>query len=97
MNIKKRFGPALLFSCLAMSAYGGESSIQLSTGAPTALVQLRCSTCHSLDYIVMNSSFLARAAWDAEVRKMMKVMGAPIPENDVAPIVDYLTQQYGAK
>jgi hypothetical protein len=80
-----------------MSAYGGESSIQLATGAQTALVQLRCSTCHSLDYIVMNSSFLARAAWDAEVRKMMKVMGAPIPENDVAPIVDYLTQQYGAK
>ena len=97
MNITRRFGPALLFSFLAMSAYGGETSIQLATGAQTALVQLRCSTCHSLDYIVMNSSFLARAAWDAEVRKMMKVMGAPIPENDVAPIVDYLTQHYGAR
>jgi hypothetical protein len=45
----------------------------------------------------MNSSFLVRAAWEAEVRKMMKVMGAPIPENEVAPIVDYLTQYYGAK
>jgi hypothetical protein len=44
----------------------------------------------------MNSSFLNRAAWEAEVRKMMKVMGAPIPENDVGPIVDYLTQHYGA-
>ena len=45
----------------------------------------------------MNSYFLTRTAWEAEVRKMMKVMGAPIPENDVAAIVDYLTQNYGAR
>jgi hypothetical protein len=45
----------------------------------------------------MNSPFLTRTAWDAEVRKMMKAMGAPIPESDVAPIVDYLTQYYGAR
>jgi hypothetical protein len=97
VNIKRRFGWALLFSFLAVPANGGESCIQLASGPQAALVQLRCSTCHSLDYIVMNSSFLARVAWEAEVRKMMKVMGAPIPENDVAPIVDYLTQHYGAK
>jgi hypothetical protein len=48
-----------------------------------------------LDYIVMNSPFLGRAGWEAEVRKMMKVAGAPIPENDVTAIVDHLTQQYG--
>jgi hypothetical protein len=77
-------------------AYGGESSVKLAAGAQAALVQLRCSSCHSLDYIVMNSPFLTRAAWEAEVRKMMKVMGAPIPENDVGAIVDYLTQYYGA-
>jgi hypothetical protein len=90
-------GSALLCGCLAASAHGGEASITLASGAQSALVQLRCSTCHSLDYVVMNSSFLARSAWEAEVRKMMKVMGAPIPENDVAPIVGYLTQYYGAK
>lgn len=97
MNIKRRFGSALLCTFIAISAYGSETSIKLTSGAQTALVQLRCSMCHSLDYIVMNSSFLNRAAWEAEVRKMMKVMGAPIPENDVAPIVDYLTQHYGIK
>lgn len=96
MTNKRRFCPALL--CLAAaSAYGGESSIKLAGAEQAALVQLRCSTCHSLDYIVMNSPFLARAAWEAEVRKMVKIMGAPIPENEVAPIVDYLTQYYGAK
>ena len=90
-----RPGPLLLFSLLAASAFAGESSIKLAGGAQSALVQSRCSTCHSLDYIVMNSPFLARAAWESEVRKMMKVMGAPIPEADVAAIVDYLTEHYG--
>jgi hypothetical protein len=92
----RRLGSALLFWMLAISAYGGEASIKLASGAQAALVQLRCSTCHSLDYIVMNSPFLARAAWEAEVRKMIKVMGAPIPEEDVVPIVDYLAQHYGS-
>jgi len=96
MNIQNRFGLALASGLLAFSAYGGEESIKLAGGAQAAVVQLRCSTCHSLDYIVMNSPFLARAAWEAEVRKMIKVMGAPIPDNDVAPIVDYLSQHYGA-
>jgi len=97
VNINRRAGSALFCALMALSAYGGETSIKLASGAQTALVQLRCSVCHSLDYVVMNSSFLDRAAWEAEVRKMMKVMGAPIPENDVAPIVDYLAQHYGIK
>ncbi len=86
-----------LLTLLALPTQGGEQSIKLAGGTQAALVQLRCSTCHSLDYIVMNSPFLTRTAWDAEVRKMMKAMGAPIPESDVAPIVDYLTQYYGAR
>jgi len=90
-----RFGPALLFGLLAGSAQGGEASVKLASGDQVMLVQLRCSTCHSLDYIIMNSPFLARAGWEAEVRKMMKVMGAPIPETDVAAIVDYLFFHYG--
>jgi hypothetical protein len=96
VNIKGRCGATLLFCIFAASAYGGESSTKLAAGEQAAVVQLRCSTCHSLDYIVMNSPFLTRAAWEAEVRKMMKIMGAPIPEDEVAPIVEYLTQHYGA-
>ena len=96
MTNKRRVGLALFFSLVATSAYGGELPIKLAGGDAAALVQLRCSTCHSLDYIVMNSPFLPHAGWDAEVRKMMKIMGAPIPENELAPIVDYLTQYYGA-
>ncbi len=90
-----RMGPVLLFGLLAGPSFGGETSIKLAGGAQLPLVQSRCSICHSLDYIVMNSPFLARAAWEGEVRKMMKIMGAPVPEGDVAAIVDYLTQYYG--
>ena len=54
-----------------------------------------CGGCHSLDYIPMNSPFLAPAAWDAEVNKMVKMFGAPISESDVAAIADYLKQNYG--
>ena len=53
------------------------------------------STCHSLDYIPMNSAFLDRKGWEASVTKMMKVMGAPIPNDEVPGIVDYLTRNYG--
>jgi hypothetical protein len=101
--MRRRCGALLLSTLLALSAplalstQGGEQSIKLGGGTQATLVQLRCSTCHSLDYVVMNSPFLTRSAWEAEVRKMMKAMGAPIPESDVVPIVDYLTQYYGAR
>ncbi|MDP9091206.1 MAG: cytochrome c [Pseudomonadota bacterium] len=96
MKPKRRFRGILLCTGIATSVYGGEASVKLTNGAQKDLVQLRCSMCHSLDYIVMNSPFLNRAAWETEVRKMVKVMGAPIPEDDVAPIVEYLSQHYGA-
>jgi len=97
MNLNRQFLSAMLLGLLGVSAYGGETSVRLAGGTQATLVQVRCSSCHSLDYIVMNSPFLDRTAWETEVRKMMKVMGAPIAESDVAPIIDYLTQHYGAK
>jgi hypothetical protein len=96
-GVTRRVGAALAGSLFALSASADEARIRLANDAQVALVESRCSSCHSLDYIVMNSAFLARAGWDAEVRKMMKVMGAPVAENDVAPIVEYLTKHYGAE
>ncbi len=34
---------------------------------------------------------LSKATWDAEVHKMINAYKAPIAEEDVAPIVEYLT------
>jgi len=74
-----------------------ESETVLKPGPDAALVMGHCSACHSADYIVMNSVFLNKAGWTAEVNKMIKVMGAPIPEDQAARIVDYLTHYYGTE
>lgn len=87
---------ALLGLAACAGAHADETTIALRDGSAQELVRARCSVCHSLDYIPMNSPFLARSAWEAEVRKMIKVMGAPIAETEVAPIVDYLAASYPA-
>lgn len=86
---------ALLAAMSARTAQADEAAIQLKDAPDAALVVSKCSICHSVDYIPMNAPFMKRAAWEAEVRKMIKVMGAPIEESDFTRIVDYLTQQYG--
>jgi mono/diheme cytochrome c family protein len=97
MNTAAQFGVALLGSLLATIAAGDETLIKLTNAPELTLVRAQCSGCHSLDYIQMNAPFLKRPAWEAEVRKMMKVMGAPLREEDVAPIVDYLAKHYGVE
>ncbi len=73
----------------------GESSVVLKEGAGKQLVEANCVMCHSLDYIPMNSVFLDRKGWEGSVTKMVKVMGAPIGDQDAAAIVDYLARNYG--
>ncbi len=97
MHTKERFGWMLIGTCVLVAAHAAEVPVKIAPGQHAALVQSYCSICHSLDYIVMNSPFMSRSAWEGEVRKMMKVMGAPVPDSDVAPIVDYVTQNYGVK
>jgi hypothetical protein len=72
-----------------------ETSIRLAAGDGAIETRSACATCHSLDYIVMNSPFLDQAAWDKTVTKMIKVMGAPITPEQSAIIVQYLATHYG--
>jgi mono/diheme cytochrome c family protein len=83
---------ALLF---AAPALGEESRFALKDSEGKQLVEANCVMCHSLDYIPMNSVFLDRKGWEASVNKMVKVMGAPISEQDAAAITDYLARNYG--
>jgi hypothetical protein len=43
----------------------------------------------------MNAGFLDRAGWEKSVNKMIDVMHAPIPKDEVPAIVEYLTGSYG--
>ena len=72
-----------------------ETSLVLAEGPGREQVQAACSMCHSLDYILMNSHFQDKAAWEKSVRKMVTVMGAPIAADDIAVIVAYLDTHYG--
>lgn len=80
---------------LAGSALADEGNLRLKDGPGKDQVMASCVMCHSVDYIQMNSVFLDRNGWTASVNKMVKVMGAPIKEEDIPQIVDYLTRYYG--
>ena len=68
--------------------------VPLKEGPGLDKVTSFCAMCHSTDYITMQPPF-PRATWTAEVNKMIKVMGAPISEDDAKTIIDYLSTQYG--
>ena len=72
-----------------------ERRLDLKDGPGRAQLEANCGSCHSLDYIPLNSPFLDRAGWEAEVTKMIKAFGAPISAEDAKAIVDYLAANYG--
>lgn len=75
----------------------GEEKIVLKNGPGVDLVRKDCISCHSLDYIPLNTPFLDQKGWEATVTKMQKAYGAPIPQEDAAPIAEYLAKNYGKK
>jgi hypothetical protein len=93
----RRIASALGLSLIALPAIAGEAALKLADDPSASLVRARCSICHSVDYIQMNSRFIKRDGWEAEVRKMVKVMGAPVADDEFKPIVDYLTRHYGTE
>ena len=61
-----------------------------------ALATGLCYTCHSTEY-VNYQPVSSRTYWKATVTKMQKTFGAPIPDEALEPIVDYLVKTYGAE
>jgi cytochrome c5 len=85
---------ALLSAALTVAA-ASEEPIKLKQAPGVDKVEANCATCHSLDYVQMNSTFLNAAAWDAEIAKMINAFGAQIDPNDVTVIGNYLKTNYG--
>jgi cytochrome c5 len=86
---------SVLLAASIATAAADETSIRLTEGAGLPQVQASCSMCHSLDYILMNSPFQDKAAWEKTVNKMVKVMGAPLTADDITAVVAYLDAHYG--
>jgi len=91
----KTIGVVAGVALLASVALAQERRIEFKPGAGLQSFQAQCATCHSLDYVVLNSPFLDRAGWDAEVKKMVNAFGAPIGAEDQKIITDYLAANYG--
>lgn len=68
----------------------------LKPGPGADLANSICLTCHSADY-VSTQPRLSRAAWTAGVQKMKTKYGAPILDNQVDPLVEYLVKNYGSE
>lgn len=94
---------ALLASPLAMAApkeikLPQETATYKASTLPGYNLALQnCMICHSAQYVSTQPSTSPRAYWDATVRKMKKPFGAPLKDDDIEPIVDYLVKTYGAE
>jgi sulfite dehydrogenase len=102
MNIKPLIAAALAAFALPVMA------LEITLPAETAayrpsdlpgyrLVQQNCMTCHSAQYAETQPQTSPRAYWDATVKKMKKPFGAPLRDEDMPAIVDYLVKTYGAE
>ena len=68
--------------------------VDLKQGPGLDKTSTLCNICHSLDYITMQPPF-SRAQWTGTVNKMVKVLGAPINDEDAKTIIEYLSMSYG--
>ena len=59
------------------------------------LAQANCLICHSTEYVSTQPP-MPRKYWEATVKKMKEKFGAPMPDAQVAALVDYLAATYGA-
>jgi mono/diheme cytochrome c family protein len=87
---------ALTVLALSLPAGAEEKPIDLKKAPGLDKVEGNCGSCHTLDYILMNSPYPNAALWDAEVTKMIKVFGAPITDADAKEIAEYLKKNYGS-
>jgi cytochrome c6 len=67
---------------------------KMADGEGKVVMAANCSSCHSLDYIVMQPK-LSPDQWTGTVNKMRKVFGADFSDADAAVIASYLASNYG--
>ncbi|SRR5579883_3021733 len=96
MNFRTLLAAVALALIVVANAFADEASVVLKDAPGRDVAEQNCGSCHSLDYIRMNSPFLSAKLWEAEVGKMINAYGAPIEPADAKSIIDYLARNYGA-
>ena len=95
----------LVLSVLAastLSVFAGEVTITLPPETATfkaapgvEVAMANCLVCHSTEYISSQPP-MARPFWEATIKKMREKYAAPVPDNAVTALADYLVANYGA-
>jgi hypothetical protein len=62
-----------------------------------AKAQASCVACHSAEYMRYQPPTAPRTYWEAMVKRMKLVFKAPIADDDMPEIIDYLARTYGAE
>jgi cytochrome c553 len=89
------FGHAWLLQAAPVRLELPTETATLKPGPNMALAAANCLTCHSAEYISTQPK-LPQAFWKASVEKMKAKYGAPIPDDQMVPLIDYLAAAYGA-
>ncbi len=91
----------LIVAAACSAARSGEVAITLPTETATykpnrgvELAQTNCTVCHSAEYVLVQPR-MPRKFWEATVKKMREKFGAPIAEDAVPGLLEYLTGTYG--
>jgi hypothetical protein len=62
-----------------------------------AKAQAQCVACHSAEYMLFQPATAPRGYWENMVKRMKVVFKAPVNDEDMPVIVDYLVKTYGAE
>ena len=62
-----------------------------------AKAQAQCVACHSAEYMLYQPATAPRGYWENMVKRMKTVFKAPIADEDMPLIVDYLVKTYGSE
>jgi cytochrome c551/c552 len=65
-------------------------------GPGSELANGQCLICHSVEYVTTQPP-MPRPFWAAEAKKMRDKYAAPLPDEQVQPLVSYLTRNYGVE
>jgi len=70
-------------------------SVFLPEGSGKAEVALACSSCHDLSQVITQKK--SSSNWRTTVQKMISAYQAPVDKEDVQPLIDYLSKNFGEK
>lgn len=88
---------APIAAVMATTPARADGLVPLKPGAGQDVTARACNTCHTSNYIVMNSPFLTAAQWQAELDRMRNDFGAQLDAQTEATIEAYLSANYAVK